>query len=164
MFRGGLFFVGHRLRRGVRLPIGSPAAIGRLGSLFLVLGVLRRRWLASRGGTNLHLAALFALGARERFFFKTLRSPQKAGFREDNRFCNTRASRVVRSLVLCATEERTSRADVLSAPDPRAESEGQLQTRPRALKILHNETPVPLFARSRLSEFKTRENARLHAT
>ena len=30
---------------------------------------------------------------------------------------------------------------------------------PRPLKTLHYETPVPLFARSRLSEFKTRENA-----
>ena len=47
---------------------GSPAAaVGRLGSLFLVLGVLRRRWLASRGGANLHLAA-FALGAEESVF------------------------------------------------------------------------------------------------
>ena len=68
MVRRGLFFVGHGSRRGVRLPVGSPAAaVGRLGSLFLILGVLRRRWLASRGGADLRLAALFALCARERF-------------------------------------------------------------------------------------------------
>ena len=53
--------------RGVRLPEQSRGGGRPAWQLFLVLGVLRRRWLASRGGTNLHLAA-FALGARESVF------------------------------------------------------------------------------------------------
>ena len=82
--------------------------------------------------------------------------PGKAGIRARNIQLSPLPAPLLRNLVIYLGVKRCSSGDVSGALHMASGFKHGMayQPPPRALKPLHNETPVPLFARSRLSQFK----------